>query len=222
VTVYNLLTAYLQVPAVFIPTASTLLVSFLRPDLPATMYPVGVATLLQFLWEHELPSMLVLVTLSLLLLVVSHFRCNNRQQDTPPNLPRFPLFNALSFFQRRHDFLAWGFRVTDQRLFQFRLLHVRQTLVDPPRPKAIEFALTPARLLPWKQNNVVVVSGERGRRDFFNAKGLDLQEGFRILTGAVSNTRQLTKGASPIRETFPALAPSHPWRDSRTSSTAGC
>ncbi|KAH9973851.1 cytochrome P450 [Lactifluus volemus] len=121
------------------------------------MYPVGVATLLQFLWEHELPSMLVLVTLSLLLLVVSHFRCNKRQQDTPPNLPRFPLFNTLSFFQRRHDFLAWGFRVTDQRLFQFRLLH----------------------------NNVVVVSGERGRREFLNAKGLDLQEGFRILSGAL-------------------------------------
>jgi hypothetical protein len=136
VTVYNLLTGHLQVPAVFIPTALTLLgsLSLSQPDLPDTMYPVGVATFLQSLWEHELPSMLVLVTFSLLLLVVSHFRCNNgtRQQDTPPNLPRFPLFNTLSFFKRRHDFLAWGFRVTGQRLFQFRLLHVRQALVDPP------------------------------------------------------------------------------------------
>ena len=33
---------------------------------------------------------------------------------------------------------------------------------------------------------MVVVSGERGRKDFFNAKGLDLQEGFRILSGVVS------------------------------------
>jgi hypothetical protein len=110
VTVYNLLTEHLQVPAVFIPTALTLLgsLSLSQPDLPATMYPVGVATFLQSLWEHELPSMLVLVTFSLLLLVVSHFRCNNgtRQQDTPPNLPCFPLFNTLSFFKRRHDFLA--------------------------------------------------------------------------------------------------------------------
>lgn len=35
------------------------------------------------------------------------------------------------------------------------------------------------------QNPVLVVSGEKGRRDFFNAKGLDLQEGFRVLSGAV-------------------------------------
>jgi hypothetical protein len=95
------------------------------------MYPVGVIVLLQFLWEHELPSMFVLVTLGLLLSVVFHCRCNPCHQDAPPNLPRFPLFNILSFFQRRHDFLAWGFRVTDQRLFQFRLLHVRQNVVDP-------------------------------------------------------------------------------------------
>jgi hypothetical protein len=40
--------------------------------------------------------------------------------------------------------------------------------------------------LSGTQNNVVVVSGERGRKDFFNAKGLDLQEGFRILSGMVS------------------------------------
>lgn len=150
------------------------------------MYPVGVITLLQFLWEHEVPSIFVLVTLGLLLSVLFLCRCNPRHQDAPPTLPRFPLFNILSFFQRRHDFLAWGFKVTDQRLFQFRLLHVCQTLVDPADLRAFEFALTPAHPLSWKQNNVVVVSGERGRRDFFSAKGLDLQEGFRILTGAVS------------------------------------
>jgi len=47
------------------------------------------------------------------------------------------------------------------------------------------FLLTLAHL-SWTQNNVVVVSGERGRKDFFNAKGLDLQEGFRVLSGVVS------------------------------------
>ncbi|KAI0252466.1 cytochrome P450 [Lactifluus subvellereus] len=149
------------------------------------MYPVGVITLLQFLWELELPSIFVLVTLGLLLSVLFLCRCNPRHQDAPPTLPRFPLFNILSFFQRRHDFLTWGFKVTDQRLFQFRLLHVCQTLVDPADLRVFEFVLTLAHPLPWKQNNVVVVSGERGRRDFFSAKGLDLQEGFRILTGAL-------------------------------------
>ena len=35
------------------------------------------------------------------------------------------------------------------------------------------------------KNHVVVVSGDQGRRDFFNARSLDLQEGFRVLSGAV-------------------------------------
>lgn len=33
---------------------------------------------------------------------------------------------------------------------------------------------------------MIVVSGEGGRQAFFGAKGLDLTEGFRILSGAVS------------------------------------
>ncbi|KAI0298707.1 cytochrome P450 [Multifurca ochricompacta] len=121
------------------------------------MYPVGVVILLQSLLEHELPSAFILVTLSLLLSVLFLCRNNERHQDAPVTLPRFFPLNIVPFFRRRHDFLAWGFRVTDQRLFQFRLL----------------------------RNNVVVISGEQGRKDFFNAKGLDLQEGFRVLSGAL-------------------------------------
>lgn len=36
-----------------------------------------------------------------------------------------------------------------------------------------------------QQNTVVVVSGESGRHGYFTAKGLDLTEGFKILSGAV-------------------------------------
>ena len=36
-----------------------------------------------------------------------------------------------------------------------------------------------------RQNTVVVVSGESGRHGYFTAKGLDLTEGFKILSGAV-------------------------------------
>ncbi|KAH8978743.1 cytochrome P450 [Lactarius hatsudake] len=121
------------------------------------MYSV-VVTLLQLLWKHELPSSFVLVTLSLFLSLVSLY--------TPALLPRFFLFNTFSFFRRRYDFFVWGFQVTGQRLFQFRLL----------------------------RNNVVVVSGEQGRRDFFNAKGLDLQEGFTALSGAVPIIHGVTTG----------------------------
>ncbi|KAH9001792.1 cytochrome P450 [Lactarius akahatsu] len=126
------------------------------------MYPV-VVTLLQLLWKHELPSLFVLVTLGLFLSLVSLCRRHQRHQDTPALLPRFFLFNTLTFFRRRYDFFVWGFQVTGQRLFQFRLL----------------------------RNNVVVVSGEQGRRDFFNAKGLDLQEGaVPIIHGVTTGLRQ--------------------------------
>ncbi|KAF8462100.1 cytochrome P450 [Russula ochroleuca] len=119
------------------------------------MHPFGLIALLQFLWEHEIPSLFVLVALGLLLSVV--FLCYRNQtcQDAPATLPHFTLSHIASFMKQRHDFLAWGFKVTNQRLFQFRLL----------------------------RNNVVVVSGEQGRKDFFNAKGLDIHEAFAILTG---------------------------------------
>jgi sterol 14-demethylase len=38
----------------------------------------------------------------------------------------------------------------------------------------------------YLQNKVIVVSGENARQIFFTAKGLDLTEGFKILSGAVS------------------------------------
>ncbi|KAH8980859.1 cytochrome P450 [Lactarius hatsudake] len=72
---------------------------------------------------------------------------------------------SLCRHQRRQDTPAL-LPLTGQRLFQFRLL----------------------------RNNVVVVSGEQGRRDFFNAKGLDLQEGFTALSGAVPIIHGVTTG----------------------------
>ena len=95
------------------------------------MYPVGAVVLLQFLWEHGLPSPFSLVTLGLFLSLVFLCRCNQRHQDIPTLLPRFFLFNTLDFFRRRYDFFVWGFEATGQQLFQFRLLCVRQRFLDP-------------------------------------------------------------------------------------------
>jgi hypothetical protein len=106
------------------------------------MYPFGLVTLLQFLWELELPSLFVLVAIGLFLSVVLHCHSNRRHQDAPAILPQFPLFNITSFLKQRHDFLAWGFEVTNQRLFQFRLLRVRQTLVVPAALAVQTFSLT--------------------------------------------------------------------------------
>jgi hypothetical protein len=94
------------------------------------MHPFGLGTLLQFLWEHKLPSLFVWVAIGLLLSAMFLYHSNRRHKDAPAALPwRLPLFNITSFLTHRHDFLAWGFRVTNQPLFQFSLLLVRQTLV---------------------------------------------------------------------------------------------
>jgi len=90
------------------------------------MHPFGLLTLLQFLWEHGIPSLFIIV-LGLLLSVVFLCRPDQSYQDAPATLPRFPLSHVTSFMKQRHDFFAWGFRVTNQRLFQFRLLRVCQT-----------------------------------------------------------------------------------------------
>ena len=96
----------------------------LQPDLP--MHPFGLITLLQFLWEHGIPSLLVI---GLLLSVVFLCRRDQGYQDAPATLPHFPLSHVTSFMKQRHDFFAWGFRVTNQRLFQFKLLRVCQILL---------------------------------------------------------------------------------------------
>jgi hypothetical protein len=88
------------------------------------MHPFGLVTLLQFLWEHRIPSLLVI---GVLLSIVFLCRRDQNYQDAPATLPRFPLSHVTSFMKQRHDFFAWGFRVTNQHLFQFRLLRVCQT-----------------------------------------------------------------------------------------------
>ena len=91
------------------------------------MHPFGLITLLQFLYEHGIPSLLVVMVIGLLLSVVFLCRRDQSYQDSPAALPHFPLTHVTSFMKQRHDFFAWGFKVTNQRLFQFRLLRVCQT-----------------------------------------------------------------------------------------------
>ena len=92
------------------------------------MHPIGLITLLQFVWEHGIPSLFIIV-LGLLLSVVFLCRPDQSYQDAPATLPHFPLSCVTSFLRQRHDFFAWGFKVTNQRLFQFRFLRVCQTSV---------------------------------------------------------------------------------------------
>jgi hypothetical protein len=113
------------------------------------MHPFGLGTLLQFLREHRFPSLSFWVAVGLLLSAVFLYHSRQRHKDAPAALPRrLPLFNITSFLTHRHDFLAWGFRVTNQPLFQFNLLLVRQNRWSCySRPQI--FSLTDAHLT-WK------------------------------------------------------------------------
>ena len=92
------------------------------------MQPFGLIAPLQFLWEHGIPSSSILA-LGLLLSLMFLSRRNESHQDSdaPATLPRFSLFHIAPFLKRRHDFFAWGFKATNQRLFQFGFLRVCQT-----------------------------------------------------------------------------------------------
>jgi hypothetical protein len=85
--------------------------------------------LLQFLEEHGIPSFFISMVLGLLLSAV--FLCCRDQSspDAPATLPHISLSYITSSLKRRHDFFTWGFKVTNQRLFQFRLLRICRTYV---------------------------------------------------------------------------------------------
>ena len=51
-------------------------------------------------------------------------------------------------------------------------------------------------MLVSSQNTVVVVSGEPARVDFFACKGLDINEGFKVLSGAVGVIHSEWSGSS--------------------------
>ncbi|EIM89162.1 cytochrome P450 [Stereum hirsutum FP-91666 SS1] len=128
------------------------------------MYPVGVGSSFYLLlhslhlpWSFPYSLACPLISLVALLCLSLRVKRPSKPNTAPVTLPGLRIFSILPFFGQRHDFLSHGFRVTGQNVFQFNLL----------------------------RNPVLVVSGEKGRRDFFNAKGLDLQEGFRVLSGAL-------------------------------------
>ena len=101
--------------------------------------------------------------------------------DAPKSLPGYSLFHIIPFFRKRYDFLNWGFHVTGQNIFQLKLLQVRPYyFISEQQPLVNIFVFFSL------QNTVIVVSGESARQVFFTAKGLDLTEGFKILSGAVS------------------------------------
>ncbi|RDB27059.1 putative lanosterol 14-alpha demethylase [Hypsizygus marmoreus] len=75
----------------------------------------------------------------------------------------FSILTAWPFFTKRYDFLRDNFRKSGQRMFRFRVL----------------------------QHRIVALSGELGRKVFFNDQSLDLPEGYRILMGGAPQLRDI-------------------------------
>ncbi|TFK26590.1 cytochrome P450 [Coprinopsis marcescibilis] len=103
------------------------------------------------------------IVLSLIIITISS-SFQKDPTDAPAPLPGSSLLHIFPFFRRRFDFLNWGFHASGQNIFRFNLL----------------------------RNSVIVVSGESARETFFTAKGLDLTEGFKILSGAIPMVRGVT------------------------------
>jgi len=93
-----------------------------------TIHPFGLIVTLHLLWEHGIFFLFITVP-GFLLLAVFLSRRGQSYQDAPATFPHFPLSHVTSFLKQRHDFFAWGFKVTNQRLFRFKLLRVCWTFV---------------------------------------------------------------------------------------------
>ncbi|KIP12131.1 hypothetical protein PHLGIDRAFT_62450 [Phlebiopsis gigantea 11061_1 CR5-6] len=83
-------------------------------------------------------------------------RSDDGLDNGPPLLPLSILETVWPFFSERHSFIAQGFQFAGS-IFRFKLL----------------------------RDTVIVVSGERARTEFLTSKYLDINEGFKVLSGAI-------------------------------------
>ncbi|KAI0642644.1 cytochrome P450 [Trametes meyenii] len=126
------------------------------------MYPLG---FLPFFYTvvPEWGAVAAALVIPILVLALWFYAIVTRSSSThaddcrPVRLPGSSLSHILPFFHRRFDFINQGFQLAGQAIYQFTLLR------------------TP----------VIVLSGEAARRDFFQAKDLDLNAGFKFLSGAI-------------------------------------
>jgi len=95
---------------------------------------------------------------AILVTTVLYYALNSRDKEHDfPKLQGIQLYHAWNFFQRRHDFLQSNFKRHLGKSFSFNVLH----------------------------HNVVALAGEDARRAFFSSRQLSLDEGYKILMGAV-------------------------------------
>ncbi|RDB29921.1 Lanosterol 14-alpha demethylase [Hypsizygus marmoreus] len=127
-------------------------------------YSIGLESAANAFLSAGFPTQFTLAVVIFLAIVLISSAFQSDAPDAPTSLPCYSIFAINPFFRRRYDFLNWAFHATGQSAFQFQLL----------------------------RNQVIIVSGESARQTFFTAKGLDLTEGFKILSGAIPMVRGVT------------------------------
>ncbi|KAI0763121.1 cytochrome P450 [Trametes elegans] len=139
------------------------------------MYPLGFLPFFSSLvpeWSATAAALFVpIFVLAVWLYDILTHASSRHADDEPVHLPGSSLSHILPFFHRRFDFINQGFQLAGQAIYQFTLLR------------------TP----------VVVLSGEAARRDFFQAKDLDLSAGFKYLSGAIPMIPGVTTNLDPKR-----------------------
>ncbi|PPQ80554.1 hypothetical protein CVT25_001588 [Psilocybe cyanescens] len=134
-------------------------------------YSIGLQSAAAAFLSAGFATQFTVAVIAFLVIVFVTSAWQNEGVDAPKYLPGYSIFHIIPFFRKRHDFLNWGFHIAGQNIFQFMLLRVYSNLA---------------------LNTVVVVSGETARQTFFTAKGLDLTEGFKILSGAIPMVKGVT------------------------------
>ncbi|KAH8101141.1 cytochrome P450 [Cristinia sonorae] len=120
----------------------------------------GLAALLQaFVSLSATAKVLIAVSSAAALISLCFYAAGAQDPDenSPDSLSGWNLLAIVPFFDTRFDFLNAAFQHSGQSIFKFKLL----------------------------QNTVIAVSGAEGRKDFLTSRGLDINEGFKLLSGAI-------------------------------------
>jgi len=132
-------------------------------------------------YESHSLSHVTLAALSVSLLLglgtsYAYFFSSGNNPNKIHELGGLSIANAWTFFNKRYDFLRSNFEKTGQDLFSFKVLHVSLRLCNRvSHNKCVAF-----------QHQVVAMSGDEARKMFFNEKGLDFVQGYKLLMGGVS------------------------------------
>jgi hypothetical protein len=102
------------------------------PSLP--MYSIGLPAAIEAFHTADWPS-LILIAICILVLILGICKTvatedYDDHSHEPTVLPSSSFSTIRAFYNRRFDFLQWGFRVTGSSVYQFNLLQVNTLFLD--------------------------------------------------------------------------------------------